>query len=120
MTRRHAVHIRRVYEAPAPSDGTRVLVDRVWPRGMSKERAAVDVWLKEIAPTTELRKWFGHDAERWREFRKRYRAELRRNDAAVAALRALLRKGPLTLVYAAHDEAHNNAAALAAYLDSQI
>ena len=108
--------IKRIYEPPASDDGQRVLVDRIWPRGVSKESAALTLWLKEIAPSDELRKWFGHEPERWAEFQRRYRAELDGNGEAVAQLRALLGKGRVTLLYGAHDEAHNNAVALAGYL----
>jgi len=108
--------IKRIYDAPAKTDGTRVLVDRVWPRGMTKEHAAVDVWLKEIAPSSTLRKWFGHEAERWPEFRSRYRAELNHNAEAVQHLRDLAAKGKVTLLYSAHDAEHNNAVALLDYL----
>jgi uncharacterized protein YeaO (DUF488 family) len=108
--------VRRVYEPPAPDDGQRVLVDRIWPRGVSKEHAGLALWLKEIAPSDELRKWFGHEPARWTEFRERYRAELDGNGEAVGELRALLRHGKVTLLYGAHDEAHNNAVALAGYL----
>ncbi|TIT87376.1 MAG: DUF488 domain-containing protein, partial [Mesorhizobium sp.] len=101
------VAVKRVYEAPERSDGQRVLVDRVWPRGVSKKDAALDLWLKKIAPSTELRKWFGHDLERWPEFQKRYCAELDGNEEAVAQLRELLRHGKVTLLFGAHDEAHN-------------
>ncbi|MBZ9808955.1 DUF488 domain-containing protein [Mesorhizobium sp. BR1-1-9] len=110
------IAVRRVYEAPAPDDGQRVLVDRVWPRGVSKEHAALALWLKDVAPSDELRKWFGHEPARWAEFQKRYRAELDRNEDAVATLRDLLGEGKVTLLYGAHDEAHNNAVALAKYL----
>ncbi|RWM99162.1 MAG: DUF488 domain-containing protein [Mesorhizobium sp.] len=110
------VAVKRVYEAPERSDGQRVLVDRVWPRGVSKKDAALDLWLKKIAPSTELRKWFGHDLERWPEFQKRYCAELDGNEEAVAHLRELLRHGKVTLLFGAHDEAHNNAVALMGYL----
>ncbi|KUM25142.1 hypothetical protein AU467_26990 [Mesorhizobium loti] len=110
------VAVKRVYEAPEKSDGQRVLVDRIWPRGVSKNDAELTLWLKEIAPSDELRKWFGHDPERWAEFQKRYRAELDRNEEAVAQLRDVLREGKVTLLYGAHDEAHNNAVALAGYL----
>lgn len=110
------VAVKRVYEAPAKADGQRVLVDRLWPRGVSKKDAELTLWLKEIAPSDELRKWFGHDPERWAEFQKRYRAELDANEETVAQLRSVLREGKVTLVYGAHDEAHNNAVALAEYL----
>lgn len=110
------VVLKRVYEAPAKTDGTRILVDRLWPRGLSKDKASVDLWLKEIAPSTELRKWFGHDPEKWEEFQRRYRAELKANGDAVSELRAALADGPATLVYGAKDEAHNDAVVLADYL----
>ena len=106
------IRIKRVYDAPAKSDGFRVLVDRVWPRGVSKEKAAVDLWMKEVGPSTELRKWFGHDPERWDEFRKRYRAELKERTDLVDELRGHAAKGPLTLVFSAKDEEHNQALAL--------
>ncbi len=108
--------LKRVYEQPTPEDGTRVLVDRLWPRGLTKEKAHVDLWLKEIAPSTELRKWFGHDPSRWAEFKRRYRAELGKNQEQVAQLRAEMKKGPVTLVYGARDEQHNEAVVLLDYL----
>jgi uncharacterized protein YeaO (DUF488 family) len=111
------LRIKRIYECPDKADGTRVLVDRVWPRGMTKERAAVDLWLKEIAPSPALRKWFGHDPQRWTEFQSRYRAELDRNTAVVGQLLDLAMKGKVTLLYAAHDVAHNHAVALSEYMD---
>ncbi|UCI25460.1 DUF488 domain-containing protein [Mesorhizobium sp. B2-8-5] len=110
------IAVKRVYEPPAKADGQRVLVDRIWPRGVSKKDAELTLWLKEIAPSDALRKWFGHEPERWAEFQKRYRAELDANGDAVAELRALLGRGKVTLLYGAHDEAHNNAVALAGYL----
>jgi len=110
------VKVKRIYEAPDPSDGTRVLVDRLWARGLTKEKAALDLWLKDIAPSTELRKWFSHDPAKWEDFQKRYRAELETNDAAVARLREELRKGPVTLLYAARDQEHNEALVLRDYL----
>ncbi|RTL94681.1 MAG: DUF488 domain-containing protein [Hyphomicrobiales bacterium] len=110
------IAVKRAYEAPDKADGQRVLVDRIWPRGVRKEDAELTLWLKEIAPSDELRKWFGHEPERWAEFQERYRAELDGNDEAVAELRGLLREGRVTLLYGAHDEAHNNAVALAEYL----
>ena len=108
--------MRRVYDEPSPRDGLRILVDRLWPRGLSKEAAAVDRWMKELAPSSELRKWFGHDADRWQEFQKRYATELDRNPDLVDELVALLRKRRVTLVYGARDERHNQAVALVEYL----
>jgi uncharacterized protein YeaO (DUF488 family) len=103
------IAIKRVYDAPAKADGFRVLVDRVWPRGVSKEKAAVGLWMKEIGPSTELRKWFGHDPARWDEFRARYRDELAAKRDLLDELRGHAEKGRLTLVYSARDEAHNQA-----------
>lgn len=111
------VRIKRVYEAAATGDGFRVLVDRVWPRGVTKQKAAVDLWLKEIAPSTELRKWFGHDPERWDAFCSRYRLELAAQPALVDDLRVQAAKGALTLVYSAHDEMHNQAVVLKEVLE---
>ena len=114
MTRKvsNRLAIKRVYLPPDDGDGQRVLVDRIWPRGVSKRKAAVDVWLKDIAPSAGLRKWFGHDPARWDEFGKRYRAELADNDEAVAQLRELVNAGRVTLLYGAHDEDHNQARVL--------
>jgi uncharacterized protein YeaO (DUF488 family) len=108
--------VKRIYEPPAADDGQRVLVDRIWPRGVSKEHAALALWLKDIAPSDGLRKWFGHEPARWEGFQARYGTELDGNGEAVAQLRGLLNKGKVTLLYGAHDEAHNNAVALARYL----
>ena len=110
------VRLKRAYEPPDRADGTRVLVDRLWPRGVSKEKAAVKLWLKDLAPSTELRKWFGHDPERWPEFRKRYAAEVRQHPEAFCQLRELTRQGPITLVYFAHDEIRNDAVVLRSLL----
>jgi uncharacterized protein YeaO (DUF488 family) len=110
------VKLKRAYEPPDRADGTRVLVDRLWPRGVSKDKAAVDLWLKDLAPSTELRKWFGHDPERWPEFRKRYAAEVRQHPEVYDQLRELARQGPVTLVYSAHDEIHNDAVVLRSLL----
>jgi len=106
------IHLKRAYESPSSSDGVRILVDRLWPRGVTKERAAVDQWMKEIGPSTELRRWFGHDPKHWGEFRRRYRIELSHHQELLNALRAMAREGPLTLVYAARDEEHNEAIVL--------
>lgn len=107
--------LKRAYEPPSDTDGTRVLVDRLWPRGLEKHKAAIDVWLKDVAPTTELRKWFGHDPARWTEFRRRYRDELVGN-SAVDELHALMKQGRVTLIYAARDQEHNEAVVLRDYL----
>jgi len=107
-----SLKIKRVYEPPEKKDGFRILVDRLWPRGMTKEKAAIDLWLKEIAPSTELRKWFGHEPGKWAEFKKRYRHELQENKEAVQILKDQMKKGPVTLVYAAKDETHNEALVL--------
>lgn len=106
------IRLKRAYEHPAPGDGLRILVDRLWPRGLRKADAALDQWAKDLAPSTALRKWFGHDPERWDEFRRRYTEELREHADELEQLRILARKAPITLVYSAHDEAHNDAVAL--------
>lgn len=111
------MQIKRVYEKPGKEDGKRILVDRLWPRGLTKERASIDLWLKEIAPSTELRKWFGHDPEKWDEFKKRYHQELKNNECQVSLLREQLKKGTVTLVYGAKDEKHNEALVLTEWLD---
>lgn len=113
----HKVKLKRAYDAPAKADGQRILVDRLWPRGVSKEKAALDEWLKEVAPSTELRKWYGHEPDRWPEFRKRYRAELKDNPA-LAELKTRARAGDITLVYAARDQEHNEAVVLKQLLES--
>lgn len=110
------IRLKRVYQPPAPSDGLRVLVERLWPRGMRKEDAGVDLWMKELAPSTALRRWFGHDPGRWEEFVRRYRAELEAQDEALSGLRRSARGATVTLVYAARDEAHNSAVVLAQVL----
>jgi uncharacterized protein YeaO (DUF488 family) len=106
------VRLKRVYEEPAKEDGTRILVDRLWPRGLTKEKAHVDLWLKDIAPSTELRKWFAHDPAKWPEFKTRYRTELQHDKEQVELLKQTLAKGPATLLYGAKDEEHNEAAVL--------
>jgi uncharacterized protein YeaO (DUF488 family) len=110
------VRLKRAYEPPAPNDGARILIDRLWPRGVKKDDAALDQWAKDLAPSTALRKWFGHDPERWQEFRIRYAEEVRQHSEQLTQLRALARTGPITLVYSAHDEVHNDAAALRDFL----
>jgi|SRR6516162_5436464 len=106
------VKLKRAYESPAAADGTRVLIDRLWPRGISKKQAALDQWMKDIAPSNQLRKWFGHDPARWNEFRRRYAAEVHKNPHLLEQLRSVARDGPITLVYSARDEAYNDAIVL--------
>ena len=106
------IKIKRVYEEPAQEDGVRILVDRLWPRGLSKEKAKVDVWMKDIAPSTELRKWFDHDPNKWEDFQQRYKKELKNNKEQVSLLKDYLKKGAVTLLYAAKDELHNEAIVL--------
>lgn len=113
-----SIKLKRAYAISEPDDGFRVLVDRLWPRGLSKDAAGIDLWVKEIAPSTALRKWFGHDSLKWNQFRDRYFQELDHNPQAVGQLRALLRQGLVTLVYAARDQRYNDAVALKEYLES--
>ena len=113
------IRLKRVYDAASDDDGHRVLVERLWPRGLSKDRARVDTWLKEIAPSTELRKWYGHDPKKWDEFQRRYRHELDERPDAVVELEKLTRSGPVTFVFAARDEEHNSAVVLRAYLEER-
>jgi uncharacterized protein YeaO (DUF488 family) len=113
------VQIKRIYDAPARSDGLRVLVDRVWPRGITKEAAALDFWIKEIAPSTELRKWFNHDPQRWTDFRLRYRRELRKHAKELQELKAQAAKRRVTLLFGARDTEHNQAVVLREALQSK-
>ena len=106
------IKLKRAYEKPAAEDGTRILVDRLWPRGLTKDKAAIDHWFKEIAPSTKLRKWFAHDPDRWNDFRRRYIEELKGDALQLGEIRKLARHSPITLVYAAHDELHNDAVVL--------
>jgi uncharacterized protein YeaO (DUF488 family) len=110
------VKLKRAYEHSNAGDGTRVLIDRLWPRGVRKVDAAIDQWAKDIAPSTALRKWFGHDPARWQEFRSRYAVEVHDHPEQLDRLRTLARQGPITLVYSAHDEVHNDAVALRDFL----
>jgi len=110
------VRLKRAYDAPAASDGYRVLIDRLWPRGVSKRNARLDEWARQLAPSSELRRWFGHDPARFEEFRRRYSAELAAQDEKLRELRRRAREGTLTLVYGAHDEKHNDAVVLAEIL----
>lgn len=112
----HAIRVKRTYDPPAPADGRRILVERLWPRGVKKEALAADAWLKDVAPSTELRKWFDHRAERWDEFSRKYREELDANPDAWAPLLEASREGTLTLLYSAHDTEHNGALVLRDYL----
>ncbi|MBV8457667.1 MAG: DUF488 domain-containing protein [Acetobacteraceae bacterium] len=116
VVRAEDIRLKRVYEPPAPEDGVRILVDRLWPRGLSKEKAAVDHWMKEIAPSAELRKWFGHDPDRWAEFRRRYMEELHQHTALLEQIRELASERRVTLLFGAHDQDHNDAVVLAEVL----
>ncbi len=109
--------MKRIYEIPEQSDGHRILVDRLWPRGISKESAKIDEWLKEAAPSTELRQWFAHEPAKWSEFKRRYVEELKGKEALINDLRSRAKKGPVTLLYAAKDEVHNQAIALKEHLE---
>ena len=111
------IQLKRVYEKPSKNDGWRVLVDRLWPRGLSKERAAVDLWLKDVAPSTELRKWFGHDPAKWKGFQSRYRKELKEKRDALKLLKQKSHKRTVTLLYGARDKEHNEALVLKSVLD---
>ena len=114
-----SLRVRRVYEPVSDDDGVRVLVDRLWPRGLSKERARVDLWLKDIAPSHELRRWFGHDPGKWKEFQRRYAAELAFVPDTVAQVRTLASRGPVTLLFASQELVFNNAQALHAVLSTR-
>jgi uncharacterized protein YeaO (DUF488 family) len=106
------VRLKRAYDAPAAGDGKRILIDRLWPRGVKKTNAAIDEWMKEVAPSTALRKWFRHDPARWEEFRRRYLKELHQHPKQLERLRTFAWHGPVTLVFSAHDESHNDAVVL--------
>jgi uncharacterized protein YeaO (DUF488 family) len=112
-----SLFIKRVYEMPDRNDGKRILIDRLWPRGLSKQDAEIDLWLKEIAPSSELRQWFGHEPQKWEEFRRRYKKELEENEQVQELVR-LAKQEDLTLLYAAKDEKHNNAVVLREFLES--
>jgi uncharacterized protein YeaO (DUF488 family) len=114
------IKLKRVYEEASPQDGYRVLVDRLWPRGLTKRRAAVDLWLKEVAPSTGLRKWFGHDPAKWKEFQSRYRKELKEQKDALSLLKQKSKEHTVTLVYGARDEEHNEAVVLKRILDGRL
>ena len=112
------IQLKRIYEPGSKEDGCRILVDRLWPRGFTKEKAALDLWLKEIAPSNELRKWFGHDPDKWKDFQKKYRQELKQNKEAVDILKDYIQKGKVTLLYAAKDEEHNEAQVIKDFISS--
>lgn len=112
------VKLKRAYEKPDKTDGTRILVDRLWPRGLTKRKASIDLWLKEIAPSTELRKWFGHDPKKWRNFRGRYQTELKRHPDQLQLIKNKAKEGTVTLIYGARDQEHNEAAVLKQFLET--
>ena len=114
------IKVKRAYDAPSKQDGFRVLVDRIWPRGLKKEGAAIDRWLKAVAPSSELRQWFGHETKKWREFCQRYAAELEDKEDEIRFLKEQSQSGTLTLIFSARDIEHNNAVALKKYLDSSL
>jgi uncharacterized protein YeaO (DUF488 family) len=117
--RRVVIRLKRAYEPAADDDGARFLVERLWPRGVRKSSLKLDGWLKDVAPSTGLRKWFGHDSAKWAEFRRRYFAELKTHDVTVRLLLRAARKGRVTLVFSSHDAEHNNAVALRDYLEKR-
>jgi uncharacterized protein YeaO (DUF488 family) len=114
------IKLKRVYEEETPDDGARYLVERLWPRGLKKESLHIEAWLKEAGPSTELRKWFGHDPGRWAEFRRRYFAELDHGTESWAPIRQAARRGTITLLYSSHDTEHNNAVALKEYVERKM
>jgi uncharacterized protein YeaO (DUF488 family) len=113
------IKLKRAYEEPSQADGLRILVERLWPRGFTKERASIDLWLKEVAPSTELRKWFGHDPKRWKEFRERYLAELKEKKDPIDLLQGRAKQGTVSLIYAAKDAEHNGAVVLKGFLEGR-
>lgn len=113
------ITLKRVYDEAAPEDGVRFLVERLWPRGIKKTDLRLEAWLKDVAPSAELRRWFSHDPEKWSEFRRRYFAELDSRPGACEPIRIAARHGPVTLVYSSHDTEHNNAVALKEYLSAR-
>lgn len=117
--RQRSLQIKRVYAEPSEEDGKRILVDRLWPRGLTKEKAKVDLWLKDVAPSNDLRKWFGHEPEKWSEFQSRYKRELKTHPEALAVLRHEVAQGHVTLLYGARDREHNEAAVLQRLLQSK-
>jgi uncharacterized protein YeaO (DUF488 family) len=115
-----SIRLKRAYEKPEAADGTRILVDRLWPRGLTKEKAAIDLWLKEVAPSTELRKWFAHDPKKWPGFRSRYRSELKHQSAPLQLIRRKAKAGVVTLIYGARDQEHNEAVVLKDFLAGKL
>ncbi|HWB20836.1 MAG TPA: DUF488 domain-containing protein [Phycisphaerales bacterium] len=113
------IQLKRAYEKPSRSDGTRILVERLWPRGLKKEDAHLDMWVKELSPSPALRKWYAHDPAKWSEFKKRYIKELRANGESVAGLRAFTKRKPVTFVYAAKDEVRNSASVLKGFIENR-
>lgn len=113
------IHLKRVYDPSSRDDGLRILVERLWPRGLTKARAAVDLWIKDVAPSPDLRKWFGHDPARWKQFKQRYWKELKDKKDGLDVLRRKAREGKVTFVYAAHDEEHNGALALKEFIEQR-
>lgn len=114
------IKLKRAYEPANRNDGTRFLVERLWPRGVKKDALQLDAWLKDVAPSTKLRQWFGHDPAKWSDFQRRYRAELNENAGALEPILKAARRGRVTLVYSSHDQEHNNAVVLKAYLESRL
>lgn len=114
------INIKRIYETPSKQDGTRILVDRLWPRGIKKENAHIDLWEKQIAPTNELRKWYAHEVKKWIDFKKKYTAELENNGALDGLIKECKEHNKITLLYAAKDEVHNNAVVLKELLDNRV
>jgi uncharacterized protein YeaO (DUF488 family) len=114
------IHLKRAYDAPAQSDGCRVLIDRIWPRGVTKDHLKLDLWMKDLAPSTDLRKWFGHDPEKWEEFKKRYARELEQRADALEQLVERAKTGRVTLVFGAKDTEHSNATALKEHLERRL
>lgn len=113
------IKLKRAYETPEETDGTRILVDRLWPRGLTKRKAGIDLWLKEIAPSTELRKWFGHDPRKWRSFRGRYQTELKRHADQLEVIKSAAKEGVVTLIYGARDQERNEAVVLKHFLETR-
>ena len=111
------IKLKRAYDPPSKNDGQRVLVERLWPRGVSKEKAKIQMWLKEIAPSAELRKWYQHDVSKWEDFQKRYTNELTEKEDMIKQIEQMAAKGPVTFVFAAHDEEHNSALVLKKYIE---